>query len=152
MRNIGLQQPYTGFNGIKNKISNKQDQFLDSERRRGKIQSGVFSRKNAFYYLKPGMIENADLLKDRSVVQRGRSMNQQMSNIYASLKEEVMEHFDFEAVPFEVWRYLKAWYSCDIALLRFLKRDRLLNRNQLFLELYPEKKHAAIVGQSSKTK
>jgi len=50
-----------------------------------------------------------------------------------------MEHFDYEAVPFEVWRLLKAWYGCDVALLRFVKKDEVMT--QLFLDLYPEQKH-----------
>jgi hypothetical protein len=34
-----------------------------------------------------------------------------------------------------------AWYGIDIQLMRFIKRDNV-NREELYLELYPEKRMA----------
>ena len=48
--------------------------------------------------------------------------------MYLFLKDDLIEHFDYEAVSVEVWRHLKAWYECDVVLLRFIKRDNV-NRN-----------------------
>ena len=54
-----------------------------------------------------------------------------------SLKTNLVQHFDFEAVSNEIWEYLKAWYGCDFPLFRFIKKEKVSNK--LFLELYPEK-------------
>ena len=62
--------------------------------------------------------------------------------MYLFLKDDLIEHFDYEAVSVEVWRHLKAWYECDVNLLRFIKRDNV-NRNQVYLDLYPEKRAGA---------
>ncbi len=58
----------------------------------------------------------------------GRSMN---------LKDNIVEHFDFEAVSPAVWKYLYSWYSSDWCIMRNLKRDRT-TPNGVFLDLYPE--------------
>lgn len=36
-----------------------------------------------------------------------------MNNMYLFLKDDLIEHFDLEAVSAEVWQHLKAWYDCD---------------------------------------
>lgn len=54
-----------------------------------------------------------------------------------NLKDNIVEHFDFEAVSPTVWRYLYSWYSADWCIMRFIKRDRV-NQAGVFLELYPE--------------
>ena len=61
-----------------------------------------------------------------------------MNNLYLILRNDLIEHFDYEAVNQEIWQYFKAWYGTDLQVLRFIKCDNV-NRNQLFLELYPEK-------------
>ncbi len=86
------------------------------------------------YYQRPDRIRNALLVKDLSQV----AINQ-INNVYFQLRENLMEHFDYEAVPFDLWRLFKAWYGCDVALLRFVKKDEVMA--QLFLDLYPEQKH-----------
>ena len=70
---------------------------------------------------------------------RGTGASQQMANMYIFLKDDLIEHFDFEAVNIDIWRFFKSWYDCDLQLLRFIKKDNV-NRNQLFLDLYPEKR------------
>ena len=54
------------------------------------------------------------------------------------LKENLLEHHDYEAVSKNVFRYLKKWYGVDYEIVRFLKRDPLDDK-KLCLELYPEK-------------
>jgi hypothetical protein len=56
----------------------------------------------------------------------------------AELKENLVEHFDFVAVSCEVWRHLYSWYSSDMTVVRFMKRDKI-NKKIFYLELYPEK-------------
>ncbi|CDW89100.1 ubiquitin carboxyl-terminal hydrolase 32 [Stylonychia lemnae] len=73
-------------------------------------------------YEKPGIIQNQDLLKN------GRSMH---------LKDNIVEHFDYEAVPALVWKYLYSWYSADWCIMRQMKKDRV-NAFGVFLDLYPE--------------
>jgi len=74
-------------------------------------------------YSKPGIIKNGDLLEDVKLL---------------SLKENLMEPFDFVSVSCEVWSHLYSWYSADHTLVRFMKRDRLKRRN-FILDLYPPK-------------
>ena len=84
------------------------------------------------------MIRNQPLLRDQHsyMMLRGKGTP---NNMYITLKEDIIEHFDFEAVSIEMWRYFKSWYDCDLSLLRYIKPDKV-NRNQLFLDLYPEKR------------
>lgn len=39
------------------------------------------------------------------------------------LKQDLIEHYDFEAVSIEIWKHLSAWYTFDIAIPRFLAYD-----------------------------
>jgi len=64
----------------------------------------------------------------RILLKDGRSMN---------LKDNLVEHFDFEAVSPGMWKYLYSWYSADWCVMRYLKRDRM-NPNAAILDLYPE--------------
>ena len=72
------------------------------------------------------------------MLNRGKGTPQQMQ--YLILKDDIIEHFDFEAVSLDIWRFFKSWYDSDLALLRFIKPDKV-NRNSLFLDLYPEKRY-----------
>ena len=64
-----------------------------------------------------------------------------LNHKYIMLKDDLVEHFDYEAVNQLVFQYFKAWYGHDIQIMRFIKRDNV-NRNELFLDLYPEKRMA----------
>ena len=55
-----------------------------------------------------------------------------------NLIENIVEHFDYEAVSPEVWKYLYSWYSSDWCIMRYLRRDKL-NAYGLVLDMYPEK-------------
>lgn len=87
------------------------------------------------YYKKPEAISNLDFLKDQPIINGGgnssrgktgpfsmsmssrglggASTAQNMNNLYLILKDDLIEHFDYEAVSQSVWQYLKAWYGCD---------------------------------------
>jgi hypothetical protein len=52
------------------------------------------------------------------------------------LRENLIEHFDFEAVYPIVWKHLYSWYSADIQIARLLRKDAV-NRNIIRLDLYP---------------
>lgn len=62
-----------------------------------------------------------------------------------NLKENLVEHFDFEALTPAVWRYLYSWYSADWCIVRFLKRDKS-NAYGAILDLYPEN-YTPIINQ-----
>lgn len=95
------------------------------------------------YYKRPAAIRNQPLLKNDNNAHLYKTQGSQklMNNMYLFLKDDLIEHFDLEAVSVEVWQHMKAWYDCDFQLLRFIKQDRV-NHNQLFLDLYPEKRMA----------
>lgn len=52
------------------------------------------------------------------------------------LKKDIVEHYDYEAVTADIWRYLSSWYHYDVELPRFLVYD--MRSEQTHLELYPE--------------
>jgi len=49
----------------------------------------------------------------------------------------LIEHYDFEALYPSVWKHLYSWYSADIQIVRYLKKD-VLNRHVMILDLYPD--------------
>jgi hypothetical protein len=57
-------------------------------------------------YMRPGPIENKSLLAKGNFIK---------------LTPNLMEHYDYEAVSYDVWKYLYAWYSADWSIARFLK-------------------------------
>lgn len=54
------------------------------------------------------------------------------------LRDNLLEHHDYEAVSKQVFRYLKKWYGVDYEIVRFLKKDPI-DEDRVFLDLYPEK-------------
>lgn len=54
------------------------------------------------------------------------------------LKDNLIEHFDYEVVCKDVWQHLYSWYSADFCISRFLGRD-MVNANKITLECYPGK-------------
>ncbi len=63
------------------------------------------------------------------------------------LKENIIEHFDFEAVQQEVWRYLYSWYSADWCIMRNLRKDPL--NSAIYLDLYPELNNSFVNDDSN---
>lgn len=37
-----------------------------------------------------------------------------MNNLYQCLKDDLIEHFDYETVDQQIWNYFKAWYGTDV--------------------------------------
>ena len=54
------------------------------------------------------------------------------------LRSPLLENYDYIAVTDKVWRYLRAWYDCDVVVARLLVRDQSNPQRQL-LELYPKR-------------
>ena len=77
-------------------------------------------------YEKPPRIVNDVLVHTES--KKGERMR---------LKDNLIEHFDYESLYPIVWKHLYSWYSADIQLVRSLKKDQL-NRHVMILDLYPE--------------
>ena len=75
--------------------------------------SYVKTENETFY---PGEMNNSTLIDQNSNLKR------------ILLKENLLEHHDYEAVPKNVFRYLKKWYGIDIEIVRLLKIDPLENR------------------------
>ena len=70
-------------------------------------------------YQRPGTIENQSLLQKQNCM---------------LLKPNLIEHHDFVALPFSIWKYIFAWYSCDWSIVRFLRKD---SAQGVILDLYP---------------
>jgi len=69
------------------------------------------------FYERPGPINNQPLLD---------SNNRLIGNL--------VKHFDFEVVTFEVWKHLSSWYHYDQKICRRFVKDN----HDLKLDLYPE--------------
>jgi len=54
------------------------------------------------------------------------------------LKPDLIEHYDYEAVAADVWRYLSSWYDYDVEISRPLLYD--MRSEKIQLELYPDRK------------
>lgn len=48
-----------------------------------------------------------------------------------NLRENIFEHYDFEALFPSVWAHLYSWYSADTQISRFFKIDDTLNSQSL---------------------
>lgn len=62
-------------------------------------------------YNKPGKIINKDLIlncKDRE------------EGAFLELRQDLMEHHDYEAITQEMWKYMRSWYGYDFAICRYL--------------------------------
>ena len=76
---------YTNFDSAQ--LSHLEQELFDSHRR---------SESSGLCYQKPGRICNEGLLEAGG-----------------ALRANLVEHFDFEAVPPQLWLYLYSWYSSD---------------------------------------
>lgn len=132
-------------------IENYQETPMQTSRsfNRSTVQSQHGSQiygSNQNPYRKPNFIKNQHLVRDHENViepektKSGTKLHtiQQMNQMYLFLKDDLIEHFDYEAMPYEVWKYLKAWYDSDLTLLRFVKSDKVYASGQLYVDLYPE--------------
>lgn len=84
--------------------------------------------------------QTGGIMAGRKPVGTGNSQ-QNMNYMYMILKDDLIEHFDYEAVNMQIFQLFRAWYGVDIQIMRFIKSDNV-NRVELFLDLYPEKRLA----------
>jgi len=52
------------------------------------------------------------------------------------LKQNLLEHHDFEVIDLEVFKYLCHWYGCDYKIRRRIITDSL-DKTGLSVDLYP---------------
>lgn len=71
------------------------------------------------FYSKPGQIINLPLLKLPSL----------------KLKHNLVEHFDYQVVSADSWKYLSNWYGFDHRVCRRLVKDPM---HSFKLDLYPD--------------
>ena len=71
----------------------------------------------------PGEVKNFELIKSIS----GNSVE---------LKENLLQHHDYEAVSEKIYSCFKDWYGVDHDIKRILKVDPA-NKKKLVLDLYP---------------
>ena len=79
------------------------------------------------------MITNRDLLRQEILCDLGNITPD------LELKENLLEHHDFEAVSKKIYDVLVKWYSSDFEICRVLRLDPFRN-NKLYLDLYTSKK------------
>jgi len=81
-------------------------------------------------YQRPGAISNITLIKQECLLLDVEGGYQ--------LKENLLEHHDFEAFSEEIFKTLAGWYGCDFEIPKMLRVDPS-QPNQVFLDLYPNK-------------
>lgn len=52
------------------------------------------------------------------------------------LKDNLLEHLDYEAIPKHIYSYIKKWYGTDYEIIRFMKKNPE-NEDVFYLDLYP---------------
>ncbi|KAL4469365.1 hypothetical protein ABPG72_006001 [Tetrahymena utriculariae] len=82
---------------------------------------------------RPKKLKNKCLLKGEQLYNLKNTKN-------IELKDNLLEHYDYEAVPKSIFCYIKMWYGVDYEIIRFLKYDasQPLDKS-VYLDLYPEK-------------
>lgn len=68
---------------------------------------------------------------------------QKQENFY-ELRENLLEHYDYVALPKKLFKLFKTWYGVDFEIVRYLKPDPTQN-NKMVLDLYPGKKKRKIM-------
>lgn len=119
-------------------------------------------------YVKPERIENECLLIQRNFESGVGGIDPHVGSM-RGLRENLFEHYDFEALYPSIWLHLYSWYSADIQIARYLKQDALIDESGLLdeeeekdplkddpdggknmeLDLYPSKLNEAIFKNHS---
>lgn len=122
-------------------------------------------------YQRPERIENEGLLVQRNFENAIGGADQQIGSL-RGLRENLFEHYDFEALYPNIWLHLYSWYSADTQIARYLKQDTINddgdmlagsqtlksallndmahgNRKNLELDLYPSKLNDVILKNHS---
>ena len=79
---------------------------------------------------KPVIINNSEIIKNPHELPK---------ETFIELKENLLEHYDFIALPKKLFKLFNNWYGVDFEIIRFLKPDPTQN-NKMVLDLYPGKK------------
>lgn len=85
--------------------------------RQWKSYVGFNDNRNCWYGERPNQIKNQPLIDDEQMVEYHRNYNS------AKLKNNLLEHYDYEAIPKRVFDHLKEWYGIDHEIVRYLKYD-----------------------------
>ena len=83
-------------------------------------------------YPRPGPINNRELIKQEVLLNLGNLTPE------LELKDNLLEHHDYEAVSKKIYDVLAKWYGFDFEICRMLKPDPF-RENQPYLDLYPSK-------------
>ena len=75
---------------------------------------------------RPYIINNIEIIKSPSELKDG----------FCELKENLLEHYDFVALPKKLFKLFNNWYGVDFEISRSLKPDPTQN-NKMVLDLYP---------------
>jgi len=81
-------------------------------------------------YTRPGKIINRGLLKYDVINDLG-SISADLE-----LKENLLEHHDYEVVSKRLFNVLSKWYGCDFEITRAMRIDPF-KKDKLYLDLYP---------------
>lgn len=124
---------YTNFdqNDI---ILNQFDKEPDSLAMSGPINFNNYMSTKRFestqMYVKPERIENECLLIQRNVESGAGGIDPHVGSM-RGLRENLFEHYDFEALYPSIWLHLYSWYSADTQIARYLKQDALIDEGGL---------------------
>lgn len=87
--------------------------------------------KNGPISRRPSIINNSEIIKKPK-----ESTNNEIT--FPELKENLLEHYDYVALPKKLFKLFKSWYGVDFEILRYLKPDPT-QFNKMILDLYPGK-------------
>lgn len=120
---------YTNFdqNDI---ILNQFDKESDTLGMSGPINFNNYMSTKRFestqLYVKPERIENECLLMQRNFESGVGGIDSHVGSM-RGLRENLFEHYDFEALYPSIWLHLYSWYSADTQIARYLKQDALID-------------------------
>jgi hypothetical protein len=89
---------------LQKRTTNSNGSYFSSENERNKEES-IGSKDDCLsqMYEKPGRINNQNLTKEH---------NKQDTKL--RLRDNLIEHFDFEILLPNVWKHFYSWYSADL--------------------------------------
>lgn len=69
-------------------------------------------------YQKPPRIDNECLLADRAMFPDDLDPH---NPSFRNLRDNLVQHYDFEALSPSIWMHLYSWYSADTQIVRYMK-------------------------------
>lgn len=92
-------------------------------------------------YKRPGMVVNKDLVKQASL-DDPKAIEYELD-----LKENLLEHHNYEAVSKQIFEVFLSWYGCDYEIFRVLRPNQFSD-GKMYLDLYPSKFNTGISDYS----